>query len=158
MQKPHDNSKVCRAAFVQDSTLVVVIEIAMTSWLVAGMIPGVDREPLKKIAPDPEDLLQLLYRWRDEAIKAGREITRIAVAYETGRDSFWLARWLRARGIDAHVIHATSVAISREHRRAKTDRIDTARRAYRPPPRAAPCRRRSIGFGCGVAGVVVAPH
>ena len=28
--------------------------------------------------------------------------------------------------IDAHVIHATSVAISREHRRVKTDRIDTA--------------------------------
>jgi hypothetical protein len=52
MQKPHDNSKVCRAAFVQDSTLVVVIEMALTSWLVAGMIPGVDREPLKKIAPD----------------------------------------------------------------------------------------------------------
>jgi transposase len=126
MQKPHDNSKVCRAAFVQDSTLVVVIEMALTSWLVAGMIPGVDREPLKKIAPDPEELLQLLYRWRDEAIKAGKEITRIAVAYETGRDSFWLARWLRARRIDAHVIHATSVAISREHRRAKTDRIDTA--------------------------------
>jgi transposase len=126
MQNPHDNSKVCRAAFVQDSTLVVVIEMALTSWLVAGMIPGVDREPLKKIAPDPEELLQLLYRWRDEAIKAGKEITRIAVAYETGRDSFWLARWLRARGIDAHVIHATSVAISREHRRAKTDRIDTA--------------------------------
>ena len=126
MQKPHDNSKVCRAAFVQDSTLVVVIEMALTSWLVAGMIPGVDREPLKKIAPDPEELLQLLYRWRDEAIKAGKEITRIAVAYETGRDSFWLARWLRSRGIDAHVIHATSVAISREHRRAKTDRIDTA--------------------------------
>ena len=108
MQKPHDNSKVCRAAFVQDSTLVVVIEMALRSWLVAGMIPGVDREPLKKIAPDPEELLRLLYRWRDEAIKAGKEITRIAVAYETGRDSFWLARWLRARGIDAHVIHATS--------------------------------------------------
>ena len=46
MQKPHDNSKVCRAAFVQDSTLVVVIEMALTSWLVAGMIPGIDREPL----------------------------------------------------------------------------------------------------------------
>jgi transposase len=126
MQKPHDNSKVCRAAFVQDSTLVIVIEMSLTGWLVAGMIPGVDREPLKKIAPDPEELLRLLYRWRDEAVKAGKEITRIAVAYETGRDSFWLARWLRARGIDAHVIHATSVAISREHRRAKTDRIDTA--------------------------------
>ena len=126
MQKPHDDSKACRTAFVQDNTLVAVIEMSLSSWLVAGLIPGVSREPLKKIASDAEDLLQLLYRWRDEAITAGKEITRIAVGYETGRDSFWLARWLRERGIDAHVIHATSVAISREHRRAKTDRIDTA--------------------------------
>jgi transposase len=50
---------------------------------------------------------------------------RIAVAYEAGRDGFWLARWLRAQGIEAHVIHASSVAVSREHRRAKTDRLDT---------------------------------
>ena len=28
-------------------------------------------------------------------------------------------------GIEAHVIHPTSVAVSREHRRAKTDRLDT---------------------------------
>jgi transposase len=35
------------------------------------------------------------------------------------------ARWLRARDIEAHVIHASSVAVSREHRRAKTDRLDT---------------------------------
>ena len=51
-------------------------------------------------------------------------MTRIAVAYEAGRDGFWLARWLRARSIEAHVIHASSVAVSREHRRAKTDRLD----------------------------------
>ncbi len=47
------------------------------------------------------------------------------MAYEAGRDGFWLARWLRARGIEAQVIHPTSVAVSREHRRAKTDRLDT---------------------------------
>jgi len=126
MQKPHDDSKACLTAFVQDSTLTAVIEMSLGSWLVAGMIPGINRQPRKKIGPNPELLLQLLYRWRDEAIKAGKEVTRIAVAYETGRDGFWLARWLRARGIDAHVIHATSVAVSREHRRVKTDRIDTA--------------------------------
>ena len=100
--------------------------MSLSSWLVASLIPGVNCEPLKKIDPDPERLLRLLYRWRDEAVAAGSKINRIAVAYETGRDGFWLARWLRNRGIDAHVIHATSVAISREHRRAKTDRIDTA--------------------------------
>jgi transposase len=52
-------------------------------------------------------------------------ITRMVVAFEAGRDGFWLARWLRARGIEAYVIHPTSVAVSREHRRAKTDRLDT---------------------------------
>src|SRR5262249_60366906 len=52
--------------------------MSLASWLVAGMIPGVNREPLKKIVPNPEVLLQLLHRWRDEAIKAGKEITRIS--------------------------------------------------------------------------------
>src|SRR6476620_1916465 len=123
MQKPHDNSKASPAAFMQDNTLIAVIELGLSNWLVAGLIPGVSREPLKKLEPNPEDLLKLLHGWRDEAIKAGRLITRIAVAYETGRDSFWLARWLQERGIDAHVIHANSVTVSREHRRAKTDLI-----------------------------------
>ena len=71
-------------------------------------------------------MLRLLHRWRDEAIGKGRTITRIAVAYEAGRDGFWLARWLARQGIEIHVIHSSSVAVSREHRRAKTDRLDTA--------------------------------
>src|SRR6516165_6665057 len=50
----------------------------------------------------------------------------LAVAFEAGRDGFWLARWLEARGVEAHVIHPSSVTVSREHRRAKTDRLDTA--------------------------------
>ena len=99
--------------------------MSQSSWLVAGIVPGLERHPLKKLEPDQEALLRLLRRWRDEATKAGKTITRIAVAFEAGRDGFWLARWLRARGIEAHVIHPTSVAVSREHRRAKTDRLDT---------------------------------
>jgi transposase len=35
------------------------------------------------------------------------------------------ASGLRSRGIEAYVIHASSLAVSREHRRAKTDRLDT---------------------------------
>jgi transposase len=94
-------------------------------WLVAGIIPCVERQPLKKLEPDENQLLNLFERWRKEAEKAGYKIDRITVAFEAGRDGFWLARWLRARGIEAHVIHAASVAVSREHRRAKTDRLDT---------------------------------
>jgi transposase len=110
-------------AFDQDATLIVVVEMSEASWLVA---PGVDRQPLKKLGPDPDALLRLVERWRDEAVRAGKMIQRIALAFEAGRDGFWLARWLQARGIEVHVIHSTSVAVSREHRRAKTDRLDTA--------------------------------
>ena len=106
-------------------TLIAVVELSKESWLIAGIIPGVERQPLKKLAADENELLKLLERWRAEAEKVGHKINRIAVAFETGRDGFWLARWLRARGIEAHVIHAASVAVSREHRRAKTDRLDT---------------------------------
>jgi transposase len=124
MPRPNDLSRSL-VALHQDSTLIAVIGLSQSSWLVAGIVPGLGRQPLKKLEPDQEALLRLLRRWQDEAAKAGKAITRIAVAYEAGRDGFWLARWLRARGIEAHVIHPTSVAVSREHRRAKTDRLDT---------------------------------
>jgi transposase len=124
MPQPNDLSRSL-VALDQDSTLIAVIEMGQASWLVAGIVPGVDRHPLKKIATDQEQLLQVLRRWAKEAETTGRMIKRIAVAYEAGRDGFWLARWLRARGVEAYVIHPSSVPVSREHRRAKTDRLDT---------------------------------
>jgi transposase len=124
MPQPDDLSR-SRATFEQDATIVAVIEMGHSGWLVAAIVPGLDRHPLKKIDPDQEALLGLLRRWRNEAARAGRTVRRIAVAFEAGRDGFWLARWLRSQDIEAHVIHPTSVAVSREHRRAKTDRLDT---------------------------------
>ena len=113
------------APFEQDTTLVAVIELSQSSWLIAGTVPGIERQPLKKIAPNETELLRVLHRWRDEATRSGRTIARIAAAFEAGRDGFWLARWLTCHGIEAHIIHSSSVAVSREHKRAKTDRLDT---------------------------------
>src|SRR5438270_11058078 len=124
MQKLNDLSRSL-TALEPNGTLIAVIEMSLSSWLVAGIVPGVERQPLKKLAVDESALLRLLHRWREEAEKAGHRINRIAVAFGAGRDGFWLARWLRTRGIETHVIHASSVAVSREHRRAKTDRLDT---------------------------------
>jgi transposase len=115
----------CLDPLDMDATLIAVIEMSQSSWLVAGIVPGVERQPLKKLAIDEHALLGLLNRWRAEAEKNGHRITRIAVAFEAGPDGFWLARWLAAQGIETHVIHASSVAVTREHRRAKTDRLDT---------------------------------
>src|SRR2546429_475759 len=124
MQKLNDLSR-SPSPLDPDGTLIAVIELSLSSWLVAGIVPGVERQPLQKLAVDESALLKLLHRWREEAAKAGHRIKRIVVAFEAGRDGFWLARWLSARDIEAHVIHASSVAVSREHRRAKTDRLDT---------------------------------
>src|SRR5258707_4100358 len=124
MPQPNDLSRSL-VALDQNSTIIAVIELSQSSWLVAGMLPGIERQPRKKLEPSPERLLGLLHRWRDEAVRGGRTITRIALGFEAGRDGCLLGRWLAARGIEAYVIHASSVAVSREHRRAKTDRLDT---------------------------------
>jgi len=112
-------------ALEQHSTIIAVIEMSQSKWLVAAVVPGIKRQPLKKLDADQESLLGLLHRWRNEAERAGHPIKRVVVAYEAGRDGFWLARWLRMHDIEAYVIHPASVAVSREHRRAKTDRLDT---------------------------------
>ena len=139
MPQPNDLSRSL-FALEQDATLIAVIEMGQASWLVAGIVPGIERQPLKKLRTDQEGLLQLLHRWRKEATQTGRTIKRITVAFEAGRDGFWLARWLRAHEIEGHVIHPSSVPVSREHRRAKTDRLDTEllKRAFLGWPRGEP--------------------
>ena len=124
-QKPLNDLSRSLTPLDPNQTLIAVIEMGLKSWLVAGIVPGVERQPLKKLEPDENELLKLLDRLRKQTEKVGHKIKRITVAFEAGRDGFWLARWLRTHGIEAHVIHAASVAMPREHRRAKTDRLDT---------------------------------
>jgi transposase len=95
MQKLNDLSRSL-TALEPDGTLIAVIEMSLSNWLVAGIVPGVERQPLKKLAVDESALLKLLHRWQEEAEKAGRRIERVAVAFEAGRDGFWLARWRAA--------------------------------------------------------------
>ena len=71
--------------FEQNSTMVVVLEMSQSSWLAAGVVPGIERRPLKKLDPDPTALLRLVEGWRDHAMKAGRMITRIVLAFEARR-------------------------------------------------------------------------
>src|SRR5438132_5845410 len=85
-------------ALDQNTTIIAVVELSQSSWLIGGIVPGIERQPHKKLEPSPERLLAVLHRWRDEAVRAGRKITRIAVAFEAGRDGFWLARGLKSVG------------------------------------------------------------
>ncbi|MFU0508054.1 IS110 family transposase, partial [Pseudaminobacter sp. NGMCC 1.201702] len=48
----------------------------------------------------------------------------VIVIQEAGLDGFWIHRALVTEGIESHVVDPASIAVSRRHRRAKTDRID----------------------------------
>jgi transposase len=108
MSQPNDLSRSL-VALDQNSTIIAVIEMSQSSWLVAGMLPGIERQPRKKLEPNPERLLGLLHRWQDEAVRAGRTITQIAVAFEAGRDApVWmpgLFSWDAAMGRTSAPVH-----------------------------------------------------
>src|SRR5438105_2314185 len=91
-RKPNDLSRSLAALDV-DHTLIAVVEMSLSSWLVAGIVPGVERQPLKKLKTDACALLELLHRWRAEAVRAGHKITRIAVAFEAGREVATASGW-----------------------------------------------------------------
>ena len=71
MPQPNDLSRSL-VALDQNSTIIAVIEMSQSSWLVAGMLPGIERQPRQKLEPSPERLLALLHGWQDEAVRAGR--------------------------------------------------------------------------------------
>src|SRR6516164_965273 len=64
MPQPNDLSRSL-VALDQDSTIIAVVEMSQASWLVGGILPGIERQPCKKLEPNPERLLGRLYRWRD---------------------------------------------------------------------------------------------
>ena len=73
-QHCHFDASRSLTALEQDSTIIAVIEMSQSKWLVAALVPGVARHPLKKLDAQEEGLLNLLHRWRNEAGQAGRDL------------------------------------------------------------------------------------
>ena len=69
MERPVKRNDLSRSliAFDQATTLVTVVELSLRNWLAAGLVPNLTRQPLKKLRSDPEALLGLVLRWRDQA-------------------------------------------------------------------------------------------
>src|SRR5262245_33671728 len=81
MSQPCDLNRP-RTVLEQDCTLIAVVEMSLSSWVIAGIVPGIERHPLKKLAADEHALLKLLRRWQTEAVKAGHTVKRVVVAFE----------------------------------------------------------------------------
>ena len=112
-------------AFDHSSSVVVAMELSGISWLISAAVPGVDRRPKRTLeVGDIAGVVACVDGWRKEASQAGKCVKRVVVAYEAGRDGFWIARELRMHGFEVYVMQPSSIPVDRRHRRAKTDRID----------------------------------
>ena len=107
------------------NTLHCALELSKKSWLLAIQFPDREQPSLYPIAGgDAERLMAKLTAARDRWAKTSGALPMITLCYEVGYDAFWLARFLKARGIECLVIDPGSLQVSRRGRRVKTDRVD----------------------------------
>jgi transposase len=121
-----DRPEVSTAIRIDLGAIFVSLELSRSSWLVTSLSPG-GREKMSKHAVGGGDVAGLLTRFRllqDKAQARTGKLFPIVVIQEAGLDGFWIHRALEVNGIESHVVDPASIAVSRRHRRAKTDKID----------------------------------
>lgn len=107
------------------TTVFASLELSKSRWLVTINSPGSQKFSKHVVdAGDGAALLGLLGRLQAKAEQRCGAPVAVMVIQEAGLDGFWIHRLLVANGIESHVVDAASIAVSRRHRRAKTDAID----------------------------------
>ena len=110
-----------------DSVLAVSLELSQSSWKVALHDGQRDKAALHSLKSERagERLKQVL-KVIGETQKKWSLLPgiRVVVVFEAGQDGFWISRALAKVGIEALVVDGASIWVSRQRRRAKTDRLD----------------------------------
>ena len=106
--------------------IFVSLELSKSTWLVTSLAPGSDKMSRRTIVGgDVDGLFACLAQLRAKALERQGKLYPLVIIQEAGLDGFWIHRVLsRESWITSHVVDAASIAVSRRHRRAKTDRID----------------------------------
>ena len=108
------------------ATVYIAFELSKAKWQLGIMMPGAEKMSRYRIdGGDLAALSGLLVKARSKAEQTGKPV-RILSCYEAGLDGHWLHRWLADNGVLNYEIDASSIAVNRRARRAKTDRIDLA--------------------------------
>jgi hypothetical protein len=94
MTQQHHHSLLSRSLtpLKPGGTLIAVIEMSLSSWLVAGIVPGVERQPSKKLEVDENT-------FEHRRAKTDRLDTELLKRSFLGwlRASVITARWSRSR-------------------------------------------------------------
>src|SRR5207249_9640778 len=81
------------------------LELSKNSWLLAIQFADHEQPSIYSMrGGDTEGLMAKLTAARDRWAKASSTVPAITLCYEVGYDAFWLARFLKARGIECLAI------------------------------------------------------
>jgi len=107
--------------------LAVSLELSSASWKIAlqdgqrgkpAVYTKREEQAQARLSAAAACIEQCKGKW---GLPAG---VRVVVVYEAGQDGYWIARALSKLGYEVYVTDPASVAVSRQQRRAKTDRLD----------------------------------
>src|SRR5262252_5455323 len=106
-----------------NAVLYLAFELSLKKWKL-GFMDG--RSPKVRVVTIGSGDLQAVCGEIQKARKhfGMPESSSVISCYEAGREGFWLDRALKQRGIENHVVDASSIEVNRRQRRAKTDRLD----------------------------------
>jgi transposase len=126
MQTVADRSEASTAIRNNLGAIFVSLELSRSKWLITSLSPDGGEKMSKHVVRggDVTGLLDRLTQVQEKARARTGKVFPFVVIQEAGLDGFWIDRVLRNEGIESHVVDPASIATSRRHRRAKTDRID----------------------------------
>ncbi|WP_019200144.1 IS110 family transposase [Afipia birgiae] len=106
--------------------IYVSVELSQSTWLVTSFAPAIDTKMARKGLPvgGVGQLLTLVADLRSKVLSKTGLSFPVIIIQEAGLDGFWVHRVLVDEGLESYVVDATSIAVPRKARRAKTDRID----------------------------------
>ncbi len=103
--------------------LFMAFELGASKW-VLGFSIGLGQKPRKR-AINAGDLKALQQEIKGAKERFGfSEDAKLKSCYESGRDGFWIHRYLETVGVQNYVIDSSSIEVNRKRRRAKTDSLD----------------------------------
>lgn len=107
--------------YVLIPVMFLALELSKKTWRL-GLSDGIRRRQVQVTGGDIGGVLAAIAQAR--AKWKLPPCTRVVSCYEAGREGFWIHRALRELGIENEVVDSSSIEVSRQARRTKTDRVD----------------------------------
>jgi transposase len=106
--------------------LAMSLELGALEWKMA-FSPGLGQQPrLRTVAAGDLEAVMKEIAAAKARFKLPADV-RVVSCYEAGRDGFWIHRALELLGVKNHVVDSAAIEVSRQSRRAKTDRLDATK-------------------------------